>query len=468
MKVLLVGGGGREHALAWKLTREQPGLEIVAAPGNPGIAGLGRCVPVRADDVDALVALAEAERPDYTLVGPEAPLALGLVDRMRARGLPAFGPTRDAARIETSKAWAKQLMLDAGVPTARATRHTDAAGAKRAAHALGAPVVVKASGLAAGKGVVVAHTLAEAEAAIDDMLVANRYGDAGAEVLVEEFMEGEELSVFYLTDGFTAIPLVPAQDHKRLLAGDQGPNTGGMGAYAPVTLDAQLAARGLPVTAAGLGGPVLAMMLNFEIVAPTLEAMRAAGAPFTGLLYAGLMLTAEGPRVVEFNCRFGDPETQAVMALLDRAEAPIGYLLSWVARGGRLPSFATAGFVGQVLSGPLTSDLGPPDGRGARQRPAAVTTVLAAAGYPDAPRLGDPVALPQTLPAGVTVFHAGTALDATGRLVTAGGRVLAVTAVADTFADAQRASREAAAAVAFDGKQYRDDVGWREAARGGA
>ena len=437
MKVLLVGGGGREHALAWKLAREQPGLEIVAAPGNPGIAGLGRCLPVRADDVDALVALAEAERPDYTLVGPETPLALGLVDRMRARGLPAFGPTRAAARIETSKAWAKQLMLDAGVPTARATRHTDAAGAKRAAHALGAPVVVKASGLAAGKGVVVAHTLAEAEAAIDDMLVANRYGEAGAEVLVEAFMEGEELSVFYLTDGTAFVALPACQDHKRLLAGDRGPNTGGMGAYCPVLLP-----PGADADLAAVIGP--------RIIAPTLAAMRERGTPFAGLLYAGLMLTAAGPKVVEFNCRFGDPETQALVALLDHLGARLGPALHAVARGERPPP---------VDLPVITTDGGPP---------AAVTTVLAAAGYPDAPRTGDPIALPQSLPAGVTVFHAGTALDAAGRLVTAGGRVLAVTAVADTFAEAQRASRDAAGLVAFGGKHYRDDIGWRELARGGA
>jgi len=469
MKVLIVGGGGREHALAWKLAREQPGLEIVAAPGNPGVAQLGRCVPVRADDVDALVALADAERPDFTLVGPEAPLALGLIDRMRAHGLPAFGPTQAAARIETSKAWAKQLMLDAGVPTARATRHTDAAGAKRAAHALGAPVVVKASGLAAGKGVVVAQTLAEAERAIDDMLVDARYGAAGAEVLVEEFMEGEELSVFYLTDGVTAVPLVPAQDHKRLLAGDHGPNTGGMGAYAPVALDAHLAGLGV-APSPGLGAAGLASMITHTIVGPTLDAMRTAGAPFTGVLYAGLMLTADGPKVVEFNCRFGDPETQAVMALLDAAGVSLGYLMSWIARGGRLPDQATAMLLGQMLSTPRKYEMSGQPGElnlspVRSTEPAAVTTVLAAAGYPDAPRLGDPITLPPSLPTGVTLFHAGTALDPAGRLVTAGGRVLAVTAVADTFEQAQALSQATAAEVAFDGKQYRDDIGWRERAR---
>ncbi|GJG85246.1 phosphoribosylamine--glycine ligase [Gemmatimonadetes bacterium T265] len=422
MKVLLVGSGGREHALAWKLARE--GAEVVAAPGNPGLAALGRCVPARADDLDALVALAEVERPDYTLVGPEAPLALGIVDRFRARGLPVFGPTAAAARIETSKAWAKRLMLGAGVPTARASTHTDPADAKRAAHALGAPVVVKASGLAAGKGVVVAETLAAAAAAIDDMLVGNRYGAAGAEVLVEEFMEGEELSLFFVTDGETAVPLPAAQDHKRLLAGDHGPNTGGMGAYAPAAR-ADVAAE-----------------VDQRIVGPTLAAMRAAGTPFTGLLYAGLMLTRDGPRVVEFNCRFGDPETQAVLPLMDALGSPLGPMI--------------AGSLG--LAAPRVV-------RTADDPPAAVTTVLAAAGYPDAPRTGDPITLPADLPDGVTIFHAGTARDASGQLVTAGGRVLAVTAVAETFARAQALSRETAARVEFAGKQYRDDIGWREAAR---
>jgi phosphoribosylamine--glycine ligase len=457
VKVLLVGGGGREHALAWKLTREHPGLVLVAAPGNPGIATLAgaRCVAVRADDVDALVALADVERPDFTLVGPEAPLALGLVDRLRARGLAVFGPTQAAARIETSKAWAKQLMLDAGVPTARATRHTDAASATRAAHALGAPVVVKASGLAAGKGVIVAQTLAEAERAIDDMLVANRFGDAGAEVLVEEFMEGEEFSAFFLTDGERTVALPIAQDHKRLLRGDRGPNTGGMGAYAPVTVDGPLPGEAW-YGPDGVAGAELRARHRFAhtsnditqsievaVVDTTLAAMRAAGAEFTGLLYAGLMLTRDGWRVVEFNCRFGDPETQAVLPLCDRHGVALAPMFAAVARGERL-----------AVAEPRYPSTG-----------AAVATVVAASGYPDAPRTGDPIALPQSLPDGVTCFHAGTALDASGRLVTAGGRVLAVTAVADTFEQAQALSRATAAQVEFDGRQYRDDVGWRELAR---
>ena len=459
MNVLIIGGGGREHALAWKLASE--GAEIVAAPGNPGIAEIGHCVPVRADDLDGLVTLAEAERPDFTLVGPEAPLALGIVDRFRDAGLAVFGPTQAAARIETSKAWAKQLMLDAGIPTARATAHTDAAGAKRAAHALGVPVVVKASGLAAGKGVVVAATLAEAEAAIDDMLVGNRYGAAGAEVLVEECMEGEELSVFYLTDGHTAVSLVPAQDHKRLLAGDAGPNTGGMGAYAPVDLTDYIARSGIlargpaaPEVRAGVTAFGVADHAGRTIVEPLLAAMRDRGCPFTGVLYAGLMLTANGPRVVEFNCRFGDPETQAVLPLLGTTNPGLLPMLAGIATGDAL--WAAPFEAGERQAGRWT-----------RSFPArsAVTTVLAAAGYPDAPRLGDPITLPTDLPGGVHLFHAGTARDATGRLVTAGGRVLAVTAVASSFEEAQRLSRTTAERVEFAGKQFRDDIGWREVAR---
>ena len=455
MKVLIIGGGGREHALAWKLKREQPDLDIVAAPGNPGIAQLGRCVRVAATDVDALVALAESERPDFTLVGPEAPLALGVVDRFRERGLPVFGPTRAAAEIETSKAFAKRLMLDAGVPTARATRHTDVADAKRAARELAADgrVVVKASGLAAGKGVIVAQSLDEADRAIDFMLRDEGFGEAGAEILVEEYMEGEELSVFYLTDGHAAIPLVPAQDHKRLLDGDRGPNTGGMGAYAPVTLTEWARRTGIagaegipdgpPESAALVSSVTVALDALARVVVPTLAAMREQGRPFTGLLYAGLMLTADGPKVVEFNCRFGDPETQAVLPVIDALGGELLPHMLAIARGERLPPWEAA----FVAVSP------------------AVTTVVAAAGYPEKPRTGDLITLPDALPAGVHLFHAGTAHDAEGRLVTAGGRVLAVTAVADTFDEARARSREYAERVEFAGRQLRTDVGWRESER---
>jgi phosphoribosylamine--glycine ligase len=434
MRVLLIGGGGREHALAWRLKLEAPSLELIAAPGNPGIAELAECVAISGTDLDSLERLARDRGVDFTVVGPEAPLALGIVDRFRAAGLPIFGPSRAAAEIETSKAFAKQLMLDAGIPTARAEIHTRPSEAKAAARRFGAPVVVKASGLAAGKGVIVCESLVEADRAIDDMLEGNRFGAAGAEVLVEEFMEGEEVSVFAITNGQSFVILPALQDHKRLFDGDRGPNTGGMGAYLPVSLRyAPIEGVGRdtslrPETAAGL-----------VIFSQTLQAMAAQGRPFTGLLYAGLMLTSDGPKVVEFNCRFGDPETQALMPLLDMQPGLLE-LMRAVALGQELPS-------------PLF-----------REKGACVTTVLAAANYPDAPRTGDPIMLP-ALADGVTLFHAGTARDAQGRLVTAGGRVLAVSAVAPTIEEAQRRSLRCAEQIEFAGKHYRTDIGWREIAR---
>ena len=424
MKVLLVGGGAREHALAWKLTHDDPSLELLVAPGNPGIAELGRCTAITAMDIAALVDLARAERPDLTIVGPEAPLAAGLADALREHGVPVFGPSAAAARIESSKTFAKQLMLDAGVPTARAERHVRPDDAKRAARSLGAPLVIKASGLAAGKGVLIARTLGEADRAIDEMLVRHSFGKAGSEILVEEFMDGEELSLFVLTDGTRVVPMLPAQDHKRLLAGDTGPNTGGMGAYAPLSL----------------ATPALVDEIIQRIVRPTLRAMRAAGSAFSGLLYAGIMVTPDGPspRVVEFNCRFGDPETEALLPLLAEPLLP------------RLSGVAS----GEADETPLRWT-----GRH------AVTTVVAASGYPDTPRLGDAITLPSSAGADVHVFHAGTARASHGRLVTAGGRVFAVTAVADTLAGAQRSSVRTASAIEFAGSQYRADIAWRELER---
>jgi len=424
VKVMLVGGGAREHALAWKLTHDDPSLELLAAPGNPGIAELGRCIPVNATNVAALVDLAGDERPDVTIIGPEGPLAAGLADALREHRVPVFGPSAAAARIESSKAFAKQVMLDAGVPTARAERHVRPEDAKRAARSLGAPLVIKASGLAAGKGVVIARTLGEADRAIDAMLVGHAFGDAGNEILVEEFMDGEEVSLFLLTDGTRVLPMLPAQDHKRLLAGDAGPNTGGMGAYAPLSL----------------ATPALVDEVVEHIVRPTLRAMRDAGSSFCGLLYAGLMVAPDGtsPRVVEFNCRFGDPETEALLPLL--AEPLLPRLLG-VAAGG-------------LDDTPLRWS-----GRH------AVTTVVAAAGYPETPRLGDAITLPSSIGADVHVFHAGTARVGDGRLVTAGGRVFAVTAVDDSLAAAQRSSVRTAAAIQFTGSQYRADIAWRELER---
>jgi phosphoribosylamine--glycine ligase len=424
MKVLLVGGGGREHALAWRLTQDDPHVSIVAAPGNPGIAKLAECVNVGATDIDRLVALARERRVDFTLVGPEAPLAAGIVDRFQAEKLPIFGPTRGAAEIETSKAFAKVLMREAGVPTARAIMATEPDRAKGAARALGLPIVIKASGLAAGKGVVVCESFSQAERVIDDMLVGHLFGVAGQEVLVEEFMTGEELSILALTDGERVLPLAASQDHKRLLDGDRGPNTGGMGAYAPVSLAT---------------GALMDRVVE-EIYTPTLSALRSQGRRFTGLLYAGLMLTPDGPRVVEFNCRFGDPETQAVLPI-SQLSTPFAELLARVARGERLPDDARC-----------------------EVRGAAVTTVIAAAGYPEKPRSGALISMPEDVE-NVLVFHAGTARDPEGHLIVAGGRVLAVTGVGDSFEEAQRRSRTAAGRIDFDGRQYRSDIGWRERAR---
>ncbi len=426
MKVLLVGGGGREHALAWRLRQEDPHVEIIAAPGNPGIVELAKCVSIAATDVQSLVALAQSENVDWTLVGPEAPLEAGIVDEFRAHGLPIFGPTRDAAMLETSKAFSKSLMLDAGVPTAQAAVCTSVEEAYRAIAAIGAPVVVKASGLAAGKGVIICQTVVEAREAARAMLQSSLFGDAGSTVLIEEFMTGEELSVFVLTDGEGTVLLPAAQDHKRLLNGDRGPNTGGMGAYSPVSLTDD--------------PPELMDDVLRTIVAPTLAAMRKRGTPFTGLLYAGLMLTPQGPKVVEFNCRFGDPETEAVLPAIS-PNASVGNVMRDIARGNRVP-----------------------DGLRFDAARCTVTTVVAAAGYPDKPRTGDAISLPAST-SNAIVFHAGTKLGENGELVTSGGRVLAITGIGDSMDEAQQASQALAAAVSFEGKQFRTDIGWREMAR---
>ena len=438
MKLLLVGGGGREHALAWRIRHEYPDVTLIAAPGNPGIAALATCVPIGASEVPALIALAHREQVDAVIVGPEAPLAAGLADQCIALGIPVFGPTAAAAQIETSKAFAKALMRDAGVPTARASMHTTVESARAAAREFGAPVVIKASGLAAGKGVVVAMTMDEADAAITSMLEDDIFGDAGAEVLVEEFMTGEELSLFVLTDGETAVPLPAAQDHKRVGEGDTGPNTGGMGAYCP-------ADAGDPSFTWQVDGALPSGVQHVLdiIVTPTLRAIRERGMPFKGLLYCGVMLTPTGPRVVEFNCRFGDPETQAVLpALAD--DAPLLRVILQIARGERIdpvPVFAPSVF--------------------------AVATVVAAEGYPNAPRRGDPITEPPIADAipEEYLFHAGTAMR-DGILVTSGGRVITATHIGGTLADAQKFSCKLASEVKFAGAFFRRDIGWRALARG--
>ena len=419
-----MGGGGREHAIAWRLAQDDPSITIVAAPGNPGIAAHAECMSVSGTDIESLMQLARERRVDFTLVGPEAPLAAGIVDRFAAERLPIFGPTQGAAEIETSKAFSKTLMRQAKVPTARAIICTEADRARGAAREFGAPIVIKASGLAAGKGVMVCQTIEQADRAIDDMLIGHAFGTAGTEILVEEFMTGEELSVLAITDGERVISLVPAQDHKRLLDGDRGPNTGGMGAYAPVSL----------------ATTDLLADVEQRILTPTLQALRAQGRPFVGVLYAGLMLTPEGPKVVEFNCRFGDPETQAVLPI-SRFSVPFGELLALLARGEHLTPDMTATHEGS-----------------------AVTTVLASRDYPEAPRTAMPILLPR--PTGdAIVFHAGTSRDATGRLIASGGRVLGVTGLGPTVTEAQKRSLAVANAIQFEGKQFRSDIGWRELSR---
>ena len=425
MKILLHGSGGREHAIAWKLAQDDPSLQLVALPGNPGIAELGRCRPGSPTDSAAVLAAANEERPDLVVIGPEGPLAVGITDMLEGAGFQVFGPTRAAAQLEASKRFAKEIMFAAGVPTAAASWHSDVMSAKLAVRTLGAPVVIKASGLAAGKGVVVAMSVQEADHAIEEMLERHIFGDAGGEILVEEFMEGEELSVFGVSDGDDFLLLLPVQDHKRLREGDEGPNTGGMGAYAPVSIATAEVVRDAA-----------------EIVfTPTLRVMRERGSPFRGLLYAGLMLTGDGVKVVEFNARFGDPETQAILPLL---ESSLLDLMRGASRAGGLASVDA------------------PRWRNA----SAVTTVIAAPGYPQTPMLGAPVTLPKLDAAGdLLLFHAGTKRDDAGTLRTSGGRVLAVTAVSARFEDAQQASADVAERVEFSDRHFRRDIGWRELAR---
>ncbi len=423
MKVLVIGSGGREHALAWKLAQSPKVTRVLVAPGNPGTARekLLKNVPVTA--VPVLVELARREKVAFTVVGPEAPLAAGVVDAFRAAGLPIFGPTKDAAQLESSKDFAKRFLVRHGIPTAKYETFADAAAAHAYIDREGAPIVIKADGLAAGKGVVVAMTLAQAHAAIDMMLLDNRMGDAGARVVVEEFMEGEEASFIVMADGKHALALATSQDHKRLQDGDAGPNTGGMGAYSPA-----------PVVT-----PEVHARVMREVIQPTLAGMAAEGLPYTGFLYAGLMIDGEGkPRVVEFNCRMGDPETQPIMMrlktdLADLVEAAIG---------GRLDKVEAEW-----------------------DRRFALGVVLAAAGYPDKPVKGDVITgLPANETEDAHVFHAGTA-ERDGLVVTAGGRVLCVTALGDNVKTAQKRAYELADAIHFEGRQYRRDIGYRALGR---
>lgn len=423
MRLLVIGGGGREHALCWALRRENPDADLYCAPGNPGTAGLATNLSIAADDLDRIADVADMHGIDLTVVGPEVPLARGLADRLRAEGRAVFGPSAAAAQLEASKAFSKEVMHAAGIPTAASRTFTELRPALDYVDRHSEPLVVKASGLAAGKGAVVCLTRGEAAAAVRSMLGERVFGDAGTTVVIEAFLEGEEISVLAVTDGRDVELLPVSQDHKRLLEGDAGPNTGGMGAYSPVAV----------------ATPALLARARAEVLLPALAEMRRRDTPYTGVLYAGLMVDRNGtPWVVEFNCRLGDPETQVVLPLVDGG---LTDALWKVAHGEGVAPIAR------------------------RSGQASVTTVLASRGYPDRPQQGAAIRIPEELPAGVTVFHAGTARGPDGVLLVNGGRVLNVTAVAASFPEAQRLSRETAEAIEFEGKVFRRDIGWREAGR---
>ena len=422
MKVLVVGGGGREHALAWKVAQSPRVAKVFVAPGNAGTAADPNLINVPIVDIATLVAFAKREAVALTIVGPEGPLAAGLVDVFTAAGLRIFGPTQAAARLESSKDFAKAFMARHGIPTAAYGTFTEAAAAHAFVTSRGAPIVVKADGLAAGKGVVVAMREEDAHAAIDAMLPAGGAGSGGARVVIEEFLDGEEASFIVMADGASALALASSQDHKRLGDGDSGPNTGGMGAYSPA-----------PVVT-----PTVHARIIREVIAPAIAGMAAEGMLYIGFLYAGVMIDDHGaPRVLEFNCRLGDPETQPILT--------------------RLTSDFTV-LVDHALAGTLDRVEAEWDRR------AALTVVLAAAGYPDAPRRGAAIEGLDRITAAahpnVTVFHAGTQA-ADGRIEVSGGRVLGVTALGDTLRQAQRAAYGAVADIHFDGMQYRTDIGYR-------
>ena len=419
MKVLLIGSGGREHALAWKLVQSELVDELLVAPGNPGIALLPKAKNIALDveNLDAVADFAEAKGIGLTVVGPEAPLVAGLADVFRARGLAVFGPNKSAAELEGSKAFSKEMMAKYGVPTAFYKICEDAATAKAYVEEKGAPIVVKADGLASGKGVVVAMTKEEALAAIDDMMGDLCFGAAGARVVIEEFMEGEEASLLAFTDGKTVVPMIASQDHKRVGDGDQGPNTGGMGTYAPA-----------PVMT-----PELRQKAYDTILKPMVDAMAKEGKPYQGCLYAGLMIKGDSVKVVEFNCRFGDPETQVVLPLLDGDLAEI--MLA-----------CANGTLDQVKIG--------------WHDRAAVCVVMASAGYPGSYPKGKEITGLDNVPENSVVFHAGTKL-ADGKIVTSGGRVLGVTAFAGDIKAARDKAYEAVEKISFEGAFCRKDIAWR-------
>ena len=423
MKILVIGNGGREHAIAWKLRKDDPSAVLFAAPGNAGTAEIATNVPIAAGDVAGLLAWAVENRPDFTVVGPEVPLCLGIADAFKGAGLAVFGPSKEAAKLEGSKAFAKQVMAAAQVPTARAETVRSESAAREAIGRLGVPVVLKADGLAAGKGVMVCMDEAQVESALGDLFSGDKFGDAASEVLVEEFLDGEEASVLAFVDGKTVVPLASAQDHKRLLDGDKGPNTGGMGAYspAPVVTDDMLA------------------VVKAQILQPVVDEMARRGTPYSGVLYAGLMLTKSGPKVLEFNCRFGDPETEVI---LPRMSSPL------------LPALRAC-CDGTLASCPVLWDA----------RPAACV-VMVSGGYPESYPKG--IAISGLEEAGnlpdVEVFHAGTA-EKDGQVVTAGGRVLTVAALGAGIREAVAAAYKAVVKISFDGAGYRSDIAYRALAR---
>ena len=421
MKVLVIGSGGREHALAWKLAQSQRVSEVIVAPGNAGTATEAGCrnAPVAVTDLDGLLQLARDEGVALTVVGPEGPLVAGVVDRFRAAGLRVFGPSAAAAQLEGSKAYAKDFLARHRIPTAFYSVFTQVEPALAYVRDKGAPIVVKADGLAAGKGVIVAMTLAEAEDAVRDMLSGNAFGEAGARVVVEEFLEGEEASFISMVDGRTALPMATSQDHKRVGDGDTGPNTGGMGAYSPA-----------PVVT-----PEVHARVMREVVNPTVQGMLADGIPFTGFLYAGLMIDATGaPKVIEFNVRFGDPETQPVMLRLQ----------------SDLVELVEAAIDGRLHQTRAQWDPRP-----------SLGVVMAARPYPETPVTGEVISGLDAVPASAKVFHAGTALDAAGNVLSAGGRVLCVAALGESVSAAQANAYAGVKAIAWASEFHRSDIGWR-------
>ncbi|MFZ1939585.1 MAG: phosphoribosylamine--glycine ligase [Terracidiphilus sp.] len=419
MKVLILGSGGREHALAWAVKRSPRVTEVVCAPGNGGMAQIARCLPLNLKDVDAMVRLAESERPDLTIVGPELPLSLGVVDSFQERGLRVFGPTRAAAMLETSKGFAKRFLQRHSIPTANYAVCTSAAEVVKALEIFHPPIVVKADGLAAGKGVIVCPSRTVAAEAAEGLFTGSLLGEAEQQVVIEEFLEGEEISFLCLSDGKTVTPLVPAQDHKRIGEGDTGPNTGGMGVY---SMDSML-------------DPSMSEWILHHIAEPTVRGMAEEEMPFSGVLYCGLMMTARGPQVLEFNARFGDPETQAILVRLD----------------SDLVDAIEACVDGRLAEATLRWSPG-----------ASVCVVASSAGYPGSYKTGLPITglgAAAQVP-GVQVFHAGTA-QLGGQLLTGGGRVLGVTAAADSLAEALGRAYQAISEIQFEGMYYRRDIAHR-------